>query len=113
MKILDANYIIRLFIRDDEEMARAAIETINNKSYSDQVYKKDRTLVSSALLSLLDIDTVSAKEEYLLRYGIELFGRTTLDFVDCLLCAYQIAGGYEVCTFDKKLNKLIEREAQK
>lgn len=35
--------------------------------------------------------------------GLILFAETTLDFVDCLLIAYNKCYGYEVLTFDKKM----------
>ena len=123
MKILDANMILRLFIKDNEEMAEKVVELIDNNSVMivpevaaevvfvmTKFYQKERNAVASALLALLEIENVSAKEGDVLKYSIGLFGRTSLDFVDCLLCAYQVIGGYEICTFDKKLNKLIERE---
>ncbi len=130
MKILDANMIIRLFIKDNEDMANRVVEIIDNNPVMilsevaaeviyvmTKHYGKERDTVASALTSLLELDNVSAKDEGILQYGIELYKRTSLDFVDCLLCSYQIKGGgtnggscYEVCTFDKKLNKLIARE---
>ena len=123
MKILDANMIIRLFIKDDEDMANKVVEIIDNNPVMilsevaaeviyvmTKHYGKERDMVASALTSLLELDNVSAKDEGILQYGIDLYKRTSLDFVDCLLCSYQIKGGFEVCTFDKKLNKLISRE---
>ena len=41
---------------------------------------------------------------------MELYQTTSLDFVDCLLAGLYIAENYEICTFDKKLKKLIQRK---
>lgn len=43
-----------------------------------------------------------------LRLGIETYAEQNLDFPDCILYAYHKVKGYEVKTFDKKLNKLLE-----
>ena len=57
----------------------------------------------------MELDNVSVENLSVVRKSIELFVQTLLDHVDCLLCAYHTECGYEVCTFDKKLKKLIER----
>ncbi len=42
-----------------------------------------------------------------LKLGIETYVEQHLDFPDCILYAYHKVKGYEVKTFDKKLNKLL------
>lgn len=39
--------------------------------------------------------------------GLHTFLKTSLNFVDCLLYAYHTVSGYDVFTFDKKLNKIF------
>jgi predicted nucleic acid-binding protein len=41
--------------------------------------------------------------------GLEYFGKTSLDFVDCLLAGYFEMEGDEIQTFDGDLQKLIEK----
>ncbi len=43
----------------------------------------------------------------LLWLGLETYAKQNLDFVDCILYAYNRVKGYEVRTFDKKLKMLL------
>jgi len=39
--------------------------------------------------------------------GLEYFGQTSLDFVDCVLAGYAEVEKDEIFTFDNKLKKMI------
>ena len=125
MIIIDANIILRLFIGDNEEMANKSIELIDNNPVlvlpevleevtfvMTKFYGRDRKDVSKAILELLDLPNVNTNSERVIIRGTELYGETSLDFVDCLLCAYHTEAGYEIGTFDNKLLKLIKRESK-
>lgn len=125
MIIIDANIILRLFIGDNEEMANKSIELIDNNPVlvlpevleevtfvMTKFYGRDRKDVSKAILELLDLPNVNTNSERVITRGAELYGETSLDFVDCLLCAYHTEAGYEIGTFDNKLLKLIQRESE-
>ena len=45
-------------------------------------------------------------------HAIKIFAETKLDFVDCILAAYNNIENFEVFTFDKDLNKILKREEQ-
>lgn len=125
MRILDANMILRYLLNDNIQMA----DEVENLIYSHEVlilpevtaevvyvmnsvYKMERSDIASGLISLLETDNVRTNCGNVLYKGIKLYGRVSLDFVDCLLCAYHTVSGYEICTFDKKLNNLIKRESE-
>lgn len=123
MKIIDTNMILRLLMRDDEKTADIVEELIENSTVlvmpevvaevvyvMTKVYKIDRGTTVSAISAFLDSDNVEIEKAGAVRKGLEYYGKTSLDFVDCLLCAYNTVSGYEICTFDKKLNNLIKRE---
>ena len=76
------------------------------------VYKLNRQDISSGLLTFLDMDHVKANCGNVLYKGIKVYGKTSFDFVDCLLYAYHTVSGYEVMIFDKKLNNLIKRSEE-
>lgn len=40
--------------------------------------------------------------------ALKLYGRRRFDVADTLLYAYNKVRRYEICTFDKKLNKLLK-----
>lgn len=124
MKILDANMILRFLIQDDESAADIVEKLIENEEVlvlpeviaeviyvMTKVYHIDRSTTVDIVSSFLDDPHVKSEKTDVLIKGIYYFGKTSLDFVDCLLCAYYTVSGYEICTFDKKLNNIIKRES--
>ena len=122
MKILDANMILRFLLRDNIEMSNTVKTIIENNVVMitneviaevvyvlSKVYHLERTVIASSLLQFLNIRHIAPTEANVLKNGIQLYGEYNLDFVDCLMCAYHMTYGYEVCTFDKKLLKLIQK----
>lgn len=119
MQMLDTNIVLRYLLNDNKEMADQAekiiregsalvtIEVIAEAVYVLKgVYSIERRKIESSLLELLS--EVSVPEEKVVRLGLEAFAEHNLDFVDCLLYAYNRVKGYEIKTFDKKLKKVIE-----
>lgn len=122
IRILDTNMILRFLMRDNEEMAVKSLEIIKNDTVfvtsevvaevvfvMQKVYKATREDVYNIVMSFMNISTVEVPEYSVLSKGLEFFRDNNLDFVDCILCAYNFCYGYEVCTFDVKLQKLIDR----
>ena len=120
MIILDANYILRFLLNDNEEMYEISKQVIKNnkclilnevlaevvfvllKVY--QVPKKD---ISQSLINFLNLNTIYSDDKNDLLEALEIFeNKRSLDFVDCILCAK--SEFYKIKTFDKKLNKCIE-----
>ena len=62
--------------------------------------------LTSCLLKF--ISEVNIPEERVIRLGLETYSERNLDFVDCILYAYNRVKGYEIGTCDKKLKKLLE-----
>lgn len=84
------------------EVLAEVIFVLNGK-----IYNKSRFEIKECLLVFLN--EIDYQNINLLKVALETFADNNLDFVDCLLFAYYKVYGYEVCTFDKKLNKLIQR----
>lgn len=113
---VDANYIIRYFMNDNEEMARIAEETLLNENVYianevlaeviyvlGGVYKipiEDISLQLIALLNQVNVTSSSVAIE-----ALKLFVSKNIDFVDALLCVY--GENDEIRTFDKKLLRCI------
>lgn len=125
-KILDANMILRFLLRDNEDMADTAEEIIDNNSVLltlevaaevvfvlQKVYNQERRRIADLITRFVGLNNVSVSEYDVLIKGLEIFAENNLDFVDCLLCAYNLHYGYEVCTFDVKLKKLTEKLGNK
>lgn len=114
MVLIDANVILRYLLRDMEEKYVVACHIIDNGCCTttevlaevvyvlSKVYKVQRTDTAIALFSLLK--KVQVEKGIAVLFAINLFKNTTLDFVDCLLIAYNNVLGQTIVSFDKKLN---------
>ncbi len=118
MVILDANMILRYLLNDNAEMAEHAENLIENKTVEvtteviaevvyvlKGVYQLERNEIVNVLISFLGNVTCQSSE--ILHLALETFGKVNLDFVDCVLYAYNKIDGSEIATFDKKLIKLL------
>ena len=123
MKILDANMILRFLLKDDEKSAVIVRDIIKSESVMvlpeiiaevvyvmTRVYKYERIKTSSGIAAFLNYHNIVTEKYAVVLKALQYFGDTSLDFADCLLCAYHTVSGYEICTFDKKLNYFIMRE---
>ena len=119
VKIIDTNYALRYLVQDDLEQAIKAKEIINEGAYIlpeslveavyilDKVYKTERKEIYFALIDLLEDTEMIEKLVY--QNASRLYGRTKLDFVDCILISRNKLYNDKIYTFDKLLNKEIER----
>ena len=125
MLILDTNMILRFLLNDNEEMANKTAEIISTREIlvlpeviaevvyvMHKTYKNERDYTAKGITRFLNLSTVSAEHKDIIIKGLQYFADTSLDFVDCLLCAYHTEAGYEIGTFDNKLLKLIQRESE-
>ena len=122
MKLLDTNMILRFLLNDNEEMNAKVTEIIETESVKvtteviaevvyvlKSVYKLDRNIIANAIIKFLNIPTVGSDNHAVIEAGLRKYSEVSLDFVDCLLIGYHTEQGYEICTFDKKLIKQINR----
>lgn len=111
--------ILRYLLNDNKEMADetekiikqgnvgVTVEIIAEVVYVLKgVYSIDRDLIKTSLLNFLT--EIQIDEKDVLKVALETYGKHNLDFVDCILYAYNRVKGYEIKTFDKKLKKLLE-----
>ena len=73
-------------------------------------YKISRKEVSLFIIELLKIKNINFEDDEVIKTALDIFSLKNLDFVDCLLYAYNKERAYEVLTFDNKLNKLLSGE---
>ena len=123
MKYLDANVLNRFILNDIPEQAQKAQEIIESgeafvlpEVFAEVVYVLtrlyhfDRGAVADYLNRLLRF--VSTTDETVLARTFENYKSTKLDFVDCILAAYNSEKQVEICSFDKKLNNFIARNGK-
>ncbi|MCL2322043.1 MAG: PIN domain-containing protein [Oscillospiraceae bacterium] len=119
--IVDANVILRLILNDNKEMVQKSknvIRTYNivikNEVLAEvvyvlqKVYKVTKLEICDILLKFIAIDEIEAESKEFLNCALTVFKNNNIDFVDCLLYAYNKIEGNKVFTFDKALNKLLE-----
>jgi len=120
MLIVDANIVLRLILNDNEDMVNQAHTRLLTDTFYVKreviaevvyvlsgVYNTGREDVGKAIFELIDTERIFVESEDSVRYAIDAFKVHKMDFVDCLLYAYNQVDGEEVFTFDKKLNKLL------
>ena len=118
MKYVDTNIILRVILRDNEELSPLAREILRtNECYVlpevipeavyvlNKVYKFNRKDIANALLQLLPL--VVVKDVRLTRLALNYFAELNFDYVDCILLARNKLYGHQVATLDKKLEKAI------
>ncbi len=121
MKIVDANIILRYLLNDHDKLSAKATTIIEDNDVLlpneviaevvyvlEKVYNVKNDEICDTLLDLFKYRNVAVDDFEVLEEAFLLFSRRRLDFVDTLLYAYNKVKGYQVFTFDKKLNKLLE-----
>ncbi|CAA6820259.1 MAG: Unknown protein [uncultured Sulfurovum sp.] len=117
MILLDANYILRYLIRDNEEMYLIAEKTILENACMvlnevvaevvyilEKVYKVPKDELVDVVVAFLvqgNISMIAKKSDVI--QGLRYYTEKNIDFVDGYLCA--LKDEFEVKTFDKKLLK--------
>ena len=119
--ILDANAILRYLMHDEKEQADEVEVILNTEKILilpevaaeviyvlTKHYKLPHDFVSGIVFAFIKIFN---SENSILMSAVETFGKTKLDFVDCLLYEYSKMPFYEILTFDMQLKKLIAENA--
>ncbi|MCR5287034.1 MAG: PIN domain-containing protein [Saccharofermentans sp.] len=118
--ILDANYICRYLLADQQEQFVTAKDLIDNYKCSvkyeileevvyvlERLYQIPRNEIKTSLISILDRANIHIKSRDVVNSSLIAYSdRPKLDFVDCLLYGYY-KSGYKVATFDRKLQKKL------
>lgn len=71
-----------------------------------KVYHVERQEISKVLIIFLNLIEINRKD--IMIKALEIFADTNLDFVDCILIAYNKTDSVEIFSFDKKLNKKLQ-----
>ena len=119
MQLIDANVILRYLLNDHEEMSMKAKNLIaSGTAYTKPeviaevvyvlkgVYTIERKEIRSFIYTLLK--DIHCSEADCVLYAMDIYSENSLDFVDCLLIAYNKINRENIFSFDKKLNKKLE-----
>ncbi len=116
--LVDANVLLRYLLNDSEELSLRAKEIVASGVWLlpevlaevvyvlSGVYAVERKVIAQALTEL--IEEVCCDSPAALCAALNKYAATRLDFIDCVLWAYNRVNLDTVVTFDKKLNKALE-----
>ena len=119
-KLIDANAILRYLLNDVENMAAESAQVIKSGAFTIpevlaevvyvllKVYHVERQEISKVLIIFLNSIEINRKD--IMIKALEIFADTNLDFVDCILIAYNKTDSVEIFSFDKKLNNKLQGE---
>lgn len=124
MKIVDANVVLRYILDDHEELSAQAKTIIDNHTVEvpvevlaevvyvlTGVYHVNRQEITGGLIQFFNNTGCVLPHRNIVYKAFEFYGKSSLDFVDCILAAYNAVENAQVFTFDKPLNKLLDRLA--
>jgi len=123
MVLIDANAILRYTLQDNAEMANKVKELIDTqKVYAGfeviaeviyvlaGVYNLSRAEIADGLRVFFAHENLQVESLEILNLSLDLYAARKLDFVDTVLYAKNRVYGYDVFTFDKKLNTLLRSQ---
>ena len=117
--LVDANVVLRYMLHDDDALYATSEQTMHEGAYLLPevlaegvyvllgVYSVPREELASRLQLL--VNEAQSEHPKVLETALATFGATKLDFVDCLLAAYNEHLGDAVVSFDRKLNRLLKK----
>ena len=111
MVLLDANAVLRYILNDHIDMASEVSELISNgKAFVPIFVLAEVVYVLTGVYQVnkSSLKEVNVDDRDVLELGIQCFAEKNLDFVDCILYAYKFYKKYDVFSFDRKLNKLLD-----
>ena len=118
--LVDTNVILRYLIDDDEEQSLIAEHIIDGGAWTtpevlaeitwvlESVYQQKRERISTALIEIANRVTLEPQDVTI--KAIDEYDKTNLDFVDCMLVAYDKLGISKVFTFDKGINRRLNAQ---
>ena len=123
--VADANVILRYLLADNDnffEKSKNLFDKALNGEVEifikeiviaevvyvlERVYKVQREKISETLENLISIKGIKAENRDYLLKAFKIYKSKKLDFVDCVLCS--MAEDYKIETFDKELNRCINK----
>jgi len=116
---VDANILLRYLLDDIPDQAERAETILSQGAFAPAevlaevvyvlggIYKMPRREICGLLTGIVSM--VCCDKPDVIKTGLAVFGRSKLDFVDCILAAHHQVLGTAVATFDKDLLKELKR----
>ena len=127
MVYLDTNVVLRYLLDDHPELSERARQIIDESEELFiwdsvcaeivyvllKVYNVEREVIKQTISNLSDKSNIFVSNKLVIIKSLEIFANQNLDFIDCLLCAYNHIDNVKIETFDNKLEKLLKWNQQK
>ena len=120
MIVLDTNTILRCILQDNAESAALVQDCMSRNECMVppevvaeivfvllKTYHLDRKVIVNSVLTILEHENVRVPYKAVVETALLHFGKTKFDFVDCLMIGYAHVEGYQILTFDQKLEKYL------
>jgi len=120
MVYCDANIILRYLLRDNEEQYKISMNIIEteeifilNEVTAEIVYVLIKTYsiekkkVCGVLRKLFLHQNINFYSKNVILNALDIFSKNSIDYVDCILCAYNKVEGQKIKSFDKKVISYI------
>lgn len=122
MVFLDTNVVMRYFLDDHVELSENARQIIDCDTdlflcegvcaeivyVLSKVYLVEREIIKQTMGEFIDKENIHVSNKKLVSNSLELFASQSLDYMDCLLCAYNHIENIKIVTFDNKLKNLLK-----
>jgi len=120
MVYCDANIILRYLLKDNVEQFDLSADIIEkedifllNEVTAEivyvllKVYSVEKKVICSVLKKLFHNRNFNFYSKDVILKALDIFSVSSLDYVDCILCAYSIIEQRDILSFDKKLVSMI------
>ena len=121
MLLVDANAVLRYTLNDNLDMAVKVRDLISKSKIFvryeviaeviyvlNKVYLLPRNEIAEGIKVFLSHPNAETEAEEVINLSLKTYKDTTMDFVDCVLYSFNNVYGYDVFTFDKQLNSMID-----
>jgi predicted nucleic-acid-binding protein len=127
MEFIDANYILRYLLKDNQKQFQLAKDIIENQHVSipdfilaevvyvlEKVYAVPKIEIRNTLETLIQYPNITLTDKDICIISLRVYAKHTIDFADALLFALLKSNtGSKLFTFDKKLVKIISKNTPK
>jgi len=123
MQIVDTNIILRFLLDDNQEMSNKAADIITKNQVFlleevlaevvyvlERVYKLSKIDLVGIIQEFISYSNIIVDNQDVIDLALITYQQNSLDFVDCILYSYSRCRNAKIYTFDKKLEKCINRE---
>lgn len=122
MVLIDTNVLLRFLLQDHKTLSKQANDIIdehdvvclNGVVYEvihvlQSVYQIERQTIADKLLILFENEIIFGENKAVIIQALTVYQTTSMDFIDCLLIAYQVIDKKRVFSFDKKVVNYLKR----